>query len=260
MKIFKNIFKILILIAVFAAAVYFFVGPKLYVTPIIMYHNVEDANLTEPNWVSPKNFEKQLQYIASHGYEVITLDELVNDILQNKGLKSKTVVITFDDGHENIYKNAYPLLKKYQFPAIIFVPPDLVGKEGFLTWEQIDEMRDNGIDIGSHTRSHIYLPDLSYQDQRDQIINSKMIIEQRLNSRINYFAYPIGGFSYQTKRIIKEAGYKGACATNRGYDRFNRDVYNLNRVRFSNKDIRNDYLWIKLSGFYNLLRKNRKPF
>jgi len=66
--------------------------------------------------------------------------------------------------------------------------------------------------------------------------------------------------SFDYKQIVEEAGYKGAAATNRGYDRFNKDAYELNRIRFSDKDDRNDYLWIKLSGYYNLFRAAKKPY
>ena len=70
----------------------------------------------------------------------------------------------------------------------------------------------------------------------------------------------IGGFSGLIKDSLKNAGYKGACATNRGYDRYNRDVFELNRVRLSNNDDSDFVLWAKLSGYYNLFRKAKKPY
>jgi len=121
-------------------------------------------------------------------------------------------------------------------------------------------MIEQDIDIGSHTRHHAYLPELSRKEQEDEIKKSKWKLERNLGKRIEYFSYPIGGFSELIKKLVKEAGYKGACATNRGYDRLNKDVFELNRVRFSDNDNRDDILWIKLSGYYNLFREARKPY
>ncbi|MBF0386086.1 MAG: polysaccharide deacetylase family protein [Candidatus Omnitrophica bacterium] len=255
----RNIKKIILAVAVVVLLIYFFFG-KFYTVPILMYHNVELIEKREPNWVSPERFKTHLEYIRKHGYEVISLEALVSSIEDNKPAGKKNVVITFDDGHENIFINAYPLLKKYQFPATIFIPSDNIGKDGYLTWGQIREMADNGIEFGSHTRSEKYIPDLNYQDQKDEIFNSKAIIEGRLGKKIDFFAYPIGGFSFQTKDLIKKAGYKGACATNRGFNRFNRDVFALKRIRLSDTDNKSLYLWVKLSGFYNLLKGNKQPF
>jgi len=234
--------------------------PGHYVVPIVMYHQVEEIAQPQPNWVSPQNFERQMAYIKNHGYDVIRLDELVKATKAGKSLPRKTVVITFDDGYENNYTAAFDILKKYGFPATIFVPSDKVNQPGYLNWNQIKDMVAGGITIGSHTRTEAYLPDLSLAQQKDEIQESKRILEENLGVSIDYFCYPIGGFSDQIKGIVQEAGYKAACATNRGYDRFNKDVFELNRVRFSDKDNRNDYLWMKLSGYYNLFRKAKNPY
>lgn len=231
-----------------------------YVVPIIMYHHVDITEELKPNIVSPQNFERQMAYLKDHRYRVLSFNELVELTQNNEPLPRKSVVITFDDAYENNYTHAFKILKKYGYPAIIFTPSDLIGQEGHLSWTQIKEMAQNGIAFGSHTRHHAYLPDLSAEKQRDEIAESKRILEEGLGVAVDYFAYPIGGFSEPIKQIVKEAGYKGAAATNRGYDRFNKDVFELNRVRFSDKDDRNDYLWIKLSGYYNLFRAAKKPY
>jgi len=231
-----------------------------YVVPIMMYHNVNYTDVPKANTVSPENFERQMAYLKEHRYHVLSLDELVDKIKNGKRISRRSVVITFDDGYEDNYSYAFDILQKYQFPAIIFVPSDLVGTEGHLVWGQIEEMHKNGIDIGSHTRFHKYLPDLSFEEQKDEIIESKRILEEAFGSEIKHFAYPIGGFSDQIKRLVKEAGYQSACATNRGYDRTNEDVYELNRIRFGDKDINDFVLWAKLSGYYNTFRKTKSPY
>ena len=231
-----------------------------YTVPIMMYHSVGYADPSELNTVSPENFARQMAYLKNHGYHVLSLDELVERINSGKPFKHKSVVITFDDGYADNYTYAFNVLQKYQFPAIIFVPTDLVGTKGHLVWDQILEMANNGIDIGSHTRHHAYLPDLTYEHQRDEIFGSKQILEEKLGRPVRHFAYPIGGFSEQIKRLVKDAGYVSACATNRGYDKRNEDPYELNRIRFGNKDVSGFVLWAKLSGYYNVFRKTKSPY
>ncbi|HQP10733.1 MAG TPA: polysaccharide deacetylase family protein [Candidatus Omnitrophota bacterium] len=255
----KTFFVILaVLVLVLGSAVLWL--PRLYVVPIVMYHQVTFTERPQPNWVSPENFEWQMAYMTDHGYRVIRLGELVEAIKSGKPLPRKTAVITFDDGYANNYTNAFPILKKYGFPATIFVAADKINTEGYLTWDQMKEMLASGIDIGSHTRTEAYLPDLMVERQRNEIQASKDVLEENLGVPVDYFAYPISGFSDEIKEMVKEAGYKAACATNRGHDRFNKDLFELKRVRFSDKDIRKDYLWIKLSGYYNLFRKLKNPY
>lgn len=259
MRILKILGAVALVLLILASGFGLWLSDK-YVVPIMMYHNVEQSDTSRPNWVSPERFRWQMQYLKKHGYRVIRLAELVEAIKEGKSLPRKTVVITFDDGYANNYTHAFPILQEYQFPAIIFVPSDLVGQEGFLTWAQLREMFQAGIDIGSHTHTHAYLPELPLDEQRDQIFQSKRRLEEKLGIKIDYFSYQTGGFDEQIKALVKEAGYKGACTTNRGYDRFNKDVYEFKRIRFSDQDHRQDYLWMKLSGYYNLFRKTRKPF
>ena len=231
-----------------------------YTVPILMYHNVAHTDEYRTNTVSPEHFEQQMAYLKNHGFRVLSFAELVQLTKTGQPLPRKSAVITFDDGYADNYERAYGILRKYGYPAIIFVPTDLMNTDGYLTWGQMKEMADNGITIGSHTRWHAYLPDLTPAEQKDEIFGSKQAIEQNLGFPADYFSYPIGGFSEEIKQLVKEAGYQGAAATNRGYDRLNKDVFELKRIRFGDKDGRNDYLWIKLSGYYNLFRETKDPY
>ena len=232
-----------------------------YVVPIIMYHSVNSSGTFKTaNIVSPATFEKQMTYLRKQGYHVLSLDELVTKIKQGDDLSRKSVVITFDDGYEDNYLYAFTILKAYQFPATIFVCSEVVGKDGYLTWEQLKEMQVFGIITSSHTRLHAYLPDLSKEKLISEVKGSKRTIENNFNKQVDYFSYPAGGFSEEIKEILKDVGYKGACTTNRGYNRYNEDVYELKRIRFSEKDKSDLVLWAKLSGYYNLFRKVKKPY
>lgn len=257
MGLIKKSFPLGFILLVILIAGFYALASNCYVVPIMTYHHVTRLDVPQPNTVSPQNFERHMAYLKKHQFHVIRLDTLVNAIQGRRRLPRKSVVITFDDGNEDNYANAFPILKKYQFPATIFVISDLVNADGYLSAQQMKEMSAYGIDIGSHTRGHPYLPELSSEDQRNEIHESKRRLEKELGVPVKYFAYPSGGFTEQIKRFVREAGYEGACTTNRGSDRWNRDVFELKRIRFSDKDNRPDSMWIKLSGFYNLFRKSK---
>jgi len=255
----KKIIIIFFLFIVFALANFALWLDGKYVAPIIMYHSVNYTSQFAANVVTPENFEYQMSFIRRNNYHPLSLDELI-DLKQNsKPIPWKSLVITFDDGFEDIYTHAFKILKKYQIPATVFVITARIGKEGYLNWAQIREMAEYGIDIGSHTKSHLYLPDKNIDVATEEVTGSKKDLEEKLGREVNFISYPVGGFSEEIKTIVKNAGYRGACATNRGYDRFNRDVFELNRVRFSNNDNKSIFLFWKLTGFYNLLRNEKAP-
>lgn len=231
-----------------------------YVVPIMTYHHVNNVDPKRQDTVSPERFEWHMAYLKKHHFNVLPLRALVRIIKQGKPLPRKTVVITLDDGYEDNYQYAFPILKKYGFPATIFVITDVINDEGYLTTTQMKEMLAQGIEIGSHTRRHAYLPGILGKTLLEEIQGSKDRLEQELGVPDVDFAYPAGGFTDEVKRAVQAAGYESACTTNRGYDRFNRDVYELKRVRFSDQDDRVDYLWMKLSGYYNFFRKPKNPY
>ncbi|MDD5078585.1 MAG: polysaccharide deacetylase family protein [Candidatus Omnitrophica bacterium] len=252
-----------VLIAVFLFFCYIF--PK-YTFPILMYHEIGYGEGSF--YVSPENFNRQMEYIKKHGYKVITLDELAERIKNNKGFKRNEVVITFDDGYKNNFEYAYPVLKEFKFPATIFIITDFVGKapssdkdKQFLSWEEIRQMSKGQISAGSHTKSHFYLGGVV--DDRavlEELIGSKKAIERETGLPADYLCYPSGGFSQRVKELAAQAGYKGACTTNRGFVRFNRDVYELKRIKVTNSDTVKPFSFaVKLSGYYYVFKSDKEP-
>ncbi len=255
-KFFLTLFSIIIFLAVFY---FFWLSPK-YTVPILMYHSINYEKGTF--FVTPENLAKQMEYIKRNGYDVITLDELARNIKDKRHFKRNKVVITLDDGYEDNFIYAYPVFKKIGFAATIFLPTDYMGRKGYLNWDQVRLMSKNKISFGGHTRTHLYLGDVS--DIRvlwDEIGGSKKAIEQEIGAPADYFCYPIGGFNERVKEIVKEAGYKGACTTNRGTNRFNRDIYELKRVKMTNFDMDKPFSFrLKLSGYYNLFRSRQDSY
>lgn len=254
----SKIFLFLILfLAIAVGGTYLRLSDK-YVVPIMVYHSINYPRAGGMVSVAPENFRRHVSYLKKHKYKVISLDELVAAIREKKPISKRSVVITFDDGYEDNYVSAFPVLREYGFQATIFVIADVIGDKGYVTWEQLQEMKKYGVTTGSHTLDHVYLPGVPAEIFQYQIKESKKLIEEKLGSTINYIAYPSGGFTEEVKNVVKGAGYKGACTTNRGAHTLNDDVYELKRIRFTNKES-NSSLWIKLSGYYNLFRKPADP-
>lgn len=253
----KKIYALLLIIISFVVFNFFWILTR-YTTPILVYHNINSRKGSF--FVSPENFSKQMEYIKKNGYQVISLDELVRSIQTKTPLKRNKVVITFDDGYQDNFEYAYPVLKKMGFPATIFLVTDYIGKtSGFLNWDEVVAMSKDKISFGGHTKTHFYLGSMGSEDLAfGEIKGSKEAIEQKINMPVDYFCYPGGGFNQRTKELVALAGYRGACTTNRGFVKFNRDVYELKRVKVTNSDaVKPLSFWVKLSGYYNVFRQQK---
>lgn len=259
MKIFRRLFNIIAVILIFAGIFYtFWLSPR-YVVPILMYHRFgyEESTL----FVTPENFERQMAYLKKKGYNVISLNELAEGIKKNRKFKHNTVVITIDDGYEDNYRYAYAVLRKYNFSAIIFIAANFIdNNKDFLTWGEARAMLKNNIAFGGHTKNHVYLPSLTNDRILwDEIAGAKEVIEENVNTKADYFCYPTGGFNKKVKEMVKKAGYKAACTTNRGFVDFNKDLYELKRIKVTNSDTNKPLSFrAKLSGYYNLFRSRKK--
>ena len=212
---------------------------------ILVYHSISYDSVN-PFSVSPEDFEKQVQFL-SQKYNVISLEELVAYTRgERDDLAPRSVAITLDDGFEDNYTFAYPILKKYGIPATIFVIVERIesndkppGETNYLSWDQVVEMSENGTSIGSHTLTHPWLTEVSLQEARREIVESKARLEQRLGKPVRLFAYPGGrvcDFNPQIKTIVAESGYTGACVGLNGTNGRDTDPYLLRRTKIEVDD------------------------
>jgi len=261
MRFFKQLIVAIFIVVIIAGSFYFFYMQPRYTVPVLMYHSVA-TDPADSLSVKPENFQKQMQYLRDAGYAVISLDELVDAMMTGKKFSRKEVVLTFDDGIEDNYIKAFPVLSKYDMPAIIFLETANIGSQDmYLTWDQVRLMAKNNIAFGAHATAGAYLP--SIKDEQvlvSEIVSSKSAIEGQIGKEVKYFCYPTGGFNDRIKEIVRNAGYKGACATNRGFDKLNSDVYEINRIKVTDSDMNKPFNFrAKLSGYYNLFRKGKSP-
>lgn len=248
-----------IVIVFLFAGVGLFVNSK-YVIPIAMYHYVKpDAKKKEVLVVSPETFDKQMSFLSRHKYNVINLDEVADLINNKKKVPPKTLSINFDDGYEDNFVYAFPILQKYKIKATIFLIVDFIGKQGYLNWDQIQKMHDSGLIVfGSHTMTHPFLETLKTDEELQQEIKkSKLYLEEKLKDNVYALAYPCGRFTDRVKAFVKDSGYKAAVATNPGKKCKDNDVYALKRLRISENAKSMFVFWVETSGYYNLMRENR---
>lgn len=213
--------------------------------PILMYHSI--AEEAKPKFkeftVPPALFERQMVYLSEQGYTALTVSQFTYICAhQLERLPIKPVVITFDDAFLDFYTDALPILKRYGFAATLYVPTAYVGgtsrwmeHEGeglrpILSWEQLREIRDSGIECGTHTHSHPQLDLLPLAQAKKEITQSKRILEEHLGETVSSFAYPYGYHTSAVKQLVREVGYTSACAVKNALSTPATDPFALARV------------------------------
>lgn len=214
------------------------IGSELRV-PILMYHYIRNAPQNDQGGVklsvSPDNLERQLHWLAEQNYQSTSLEKLADyssgKIVEMVAPDKKPVIITFDDGYADAYTNAFPILKKYQFTATFFIIRNDVGKKNYLSAGQIDELKNAGMEIGSHTLSHVDLSRSLPNQARQQIFDSKQ--------EAKVFCYPSGRFNSTAVNLVKEAGYLAAVTTVEAVATSKSNLYEIPRLRVTNMSIDN---------------------
>ena len=204
--------------------------------PILMYHAVHIMDPSEASnanlIVDPDLFEAQIKSLAKAGYYFLTPEEAYKALTENALPAKKVVWLTFDDGNEDFYTIAYPILKKYKAKATNNVITGFVkkGNAGNLTVKQMKEMMAHGMSFQSHTVNH---PDLSTTDkatQKVELTDSIDFLENKLNTKVNTIAYPSGRYNQTTLDLAKKT-YKLGLTTNEGLASAKDGLLSLNRVR-----------------------------
>ena len=230
-----------------------------YQLPILGYHRIGPSRGDHVPSVSAEAFERQLAFLARRHYRVLSLQELADRLDRGEPMPRHSAVITFDDGYEETSTVAWPLLKRFKFPAAVFVTPGEVGRAGFVTWEQIQAMSRDAITIGSHTMHHSYLPLVEGERLIEELVESKRVIEERIGEPVHFIGYPVGGFTPKAQALAKQAGYRAAFTTNRAVSRAVVDRYALRRIKVTEGDANPLRFWVKLSGYYDVFRELKAP-
>jgi glycosyltransferase involved in cell wall biosynthesis/peptidoglycan/xylan/chitin deacetylase (PgdA/CDA1 family) len=220
---------------------------------VFFYHSVDSGKPLA-------NFQKQIDYLRENGYQIISVEDVISYINGQKELSSGSVCLTFDDGYYDNFGSLFPLLRKYEVPAAIFlvanymVPNsskeiDLKVGERFLSWGEIKEMAGSGMNIGSHGYHHRDLTTLHPERAFLEILRSKRLIEENISGKVRYFSYPYGRYNDTTRDLVKRAGFDAAFTTTPGSIKPGDDPYALKRTLIAPSDSLFDFRK-KISGIF----------
>ena len=211
--------------------------------PILMYHYVSDLPPNADRYrrdltVSPAKFRVQLQYLKDAGYHTITLTDLYLYLTQGYPLPEKPVVLTFDDGYRDAYEVVFPMLLDYGFTGAFFVlaTPAHFEAEGYMTWAQMKEMSDAGMEIQAHGRDHVDLRNRSYDYLIYQIVGIQEAIEYHTGRLPRFFCYPSGRYDADVVAVLKSVGYWGAVTTEWGKTHTRESFFEMPRIRIRGAD------------------------
>jgi peptidoglycan/xylan/chitin deacetylase (PgdA/CDA1 family) len=219
-----------------------------------MYHSVSEISerngkirSTNPAYsLTVNHFREQMKCLYNGGYKTINLNQLL-DI--NALVPEKSLVITFDDGWADNYRNVLPTLKEYDLTATIFVITGSVGQSNYMGWTQLREMSKAGFSIQSHTVSHKPLAGLNDDQLIHELTSSKKTIEDHIGTPVNFLSLPHGVFDRQVLATAQKVGYQAVCISEPGFAHEYSSPAVFRRINVS------DYY--TLGTFEKIIEKNR---
>lgn len=207
---------------------------------ILCYHIVESPH--DPRMeISREVFHQQMRYLGMTGYTVVPLRDIYEYASGKRAsLPKNAVAITIDDGWRSTYTEAFPEMKKHHFPFTVFIYPEIIGKTAYaMTWKQIREMANAGVDVESHSYSHPFLTRRrnATLDEKQyhawlqkELVDSKKILERQTGHSVEFLAYPYGDYDHFLAADVKAAGYAAALTCEYGPVTRGMNPFRLRRV------------------------------
>jgi len=207
--------------------------------PVLTFHDVDERRSKIS--FSPRIFKRGLKRLHESGFCTLSLPEIVHNLSCREAFPDHSLAITFDDGYQSVFNEAFPVLQQYGMSATVFLTvgnkeskgsdarlPSINGRP-MLNWQEIKEMQLGGIEFGAHTLTHPNLTRLSSDQVKTEVYESKAIIEEKLGTSVTCFAYPFGRSDYQSRGIVK-SHFDCACTDKLGLVAPGSDPFALARV------------------------------
>lgn len=214
-------------------------GPCVHL-PTLMYHHIQSSEQAAANrqtnlTVNTETFKSQMQYLKDKGYNVVAMSALTNFFDSGTPVSGKSVLLTFDDGYEDFYTDAYPILSNLGFAATLFTPTGLMNNPGYLSWDQIAQMKGSVL-FANHTWSHKSVLTNNAEMEREISTADIQLSDHGLNSP-KVFAYPYGPDTLPAENYLNKLGYEAAFTTKPGSTLCKKQRFNLPRIRIGNTSL-----------------------
>ncbi len=204
--------------------------PGEVVAPILLYHHVEGETTLSRYQLAIPDFRAQMHLLDELGFTPIPISMVIEVLLDGGRLPEKPVVITFDDGHQSVYENAFPIMQEFDFPGVFYIVANRInGSTDFVTIPQLKEMIEAGWEIGSHSYTHADLTK-NHAIAAKEIGQSKTDLENALSTHIETFAYPFGTIDPFTAQKVSDHGYRGGMGLGTSKIHTGKTLYYLNRI------------------------------
>ena len=216
-------------------------GPSVNV-PILLYHYIRGNPRARDREgfrlsVTPENFARQMALLDHDGVRTVSLADVMAALVPGgPKLPPRSVVLTFDDGHDDFAFRAVPVLNEYGFTATAFVVPGFLGRSSYMTTAQVKSVAAAGMTIGAHTMHHVDLARVSQQVATDEITRSRTVLRGMTGQPVNDFAYPYGIFTSRVIGIVRQAGFADASTTEPGTRQYASQPFLLRRIEISGYD------------------------
>jgi len=229
---------------------------------ILIYHRFGESKYPTTN-VGVDRFREQMAYLLANNYRVISLADLVKAISGQKPLPPKAVVITIDDGFKSVYRQAWPVLESFRFPFTVFINAKSIDKgfNDYMSWDEIREMADTGVDFQDHSYAHARLADIpdGMNDEQyrnwisSDLVKSSLRLIKELGSKPRFFAIPYGEYNKQVIEEAKKIGYEAIFTQDPGSVSQYSDLFLLPREPILGND------WSTMAHFENVLERVDLP-
>jgi peptidoglycan/xylan/chitin deacetylase (PgdA/CDA1 family) len=197
-----------------------------------VYHRFDDTRYPSTN-IASSVFREQLEYLAENDYLVMSLGQAIQWLKTGNTEQQKAIVLTVDDGYRSFYSHAFPLLQEYGYRATVFINTVHVGDRDYMTWEQLGEISNAGIEIGCHSHRHEHFVNLHEEEMRSLFRHDLQLFRETIKEKLNMlprlYSYPYGEFNEELKRLLKNNGFIAACAQNSGVANLNSDLFAIPR-------------------------------
>lgn len=213
----------------------YYINEKNLQIPVFVYHHiVKDESMVKEEWMetSYSTFKKQINGLMKLGYKPISYEDLVNYKKGKKKIYKKSFLITFDDGYTDVYEYAFKYAKKNKIPMTTFLINDMVGKDGYYTWEEAKEMHDSGVmSVYSHGYTHIKYDKVTPKQTLDLTNKSYDELTSKLDDKklLKVFTYPYGLYTNEELKLLYKNGYIQNLTDNKINDSNDLNLYGIHR-------------------------------